>query len=362
MEYNLLKKLINFGLYQNVESFYTELTPDGLSIDYNQDETEDMLLPISAFEKFISEIISLNNGNQLKTGEEISFSLITPFGQKIINLTVLAGDNKKYSIEIKTPDYKKYRLNQLGFQHDILQKLNKHLQKSKSGLIVISGDNYNDRNKIIESIVKIVNSDDVTVLNLNNQTDFDSTLSISNNKNFLYNLSKDELISLIRKQQIDIVINNLNNSKITSSLIELANDKRLIILSIEANSSQEAWHKLTEIYPNKKNLSENINFIIGEKFFPRLCPYCLKKHSLNNNELNNLKKLAFIYNKTDMEEKAKTSPGCNRCNHTGKGGEIGTFEVLSFKNKHLNTPSLIDDAWYKYEMGLINADDLLKFV
>ncbi len=362
MEYNLLRKLINFGLYQNMNNFYIELTSTGLSIDYNQDEVEDLLLPESAFKKFISEINHINNNIPLEIGEEISFNFGTPFGYKLINLSVLAGKNKKYSLEIKTPSYKKYRLNQLGLQHDILKKLNKHLTKAQSGLIIVSGDNYNDRNKVIESLIKILNSDKVSILNLNEENDFDSVLTINNEKNFLNNLSKDELISLIRKQQADIIINNLNNTKIISSLLGLSSDERLIILSIEANSNQEAWDKLQNLYPSKGTLSKNINFIISEKFFPRLCPFCLKKHSLNSVDSSQLENLAYKYNRQEAKEKAKTSLGCKRCDYSGKKGEIGAFEVLSFRNKHLNTTSLMDDIWKKYEVGLINAEDLLKFV
>jgi type II secretory ATPase GspE/PulE/Tfp pilus assembly ATPase PilB-like protein len=173
-------------------------------------------------------------------------------------------------------------------------------------------------------------------------------------------LSSQEIFSLIKKHQADVIVNNVYSHNINQALLDLALENKIVISSAEGSSSLEALYKLKQNHL-MSDLKNNISLVICQKFISRLCPYCQERSSLNKYEKNHLKNLSFNYNWFNLEEKSRYSSGCPRCLYSGKNGEIGIFETLSLKSNNLNTLSLINDAKAKYDLGLIDVESLLSF-
>ncbi|MCF7819916.1 MAG: hypothetical protein K9M44_00390 [Candidatus Pacebacteria bacterium] len=360
MKNSIFNKIINLCLWESSDKLFLELNPNGLSVDYNQDQSQDLYLSELSRDKLEKEILNLNHGYSLNSGESLTFIETTSFGPKEITLTRLAGESKKYSLAIKKPLKTNYRLSELGLHHFLLKKLKNHLiNKAPKGLIIVAGEKATDRDKTIVALANLFKDKPYSLLNLNSQLPLQDVLSLDLSWGQSLGLSAPEISSLIRKHQPDVVISNLDKKELKTALLDLAQEDRLIIAGINSPSLQQALSSLAEICPTSY-LQENINLAIYQKFLPRLCPFCQAKQSLNKYEKNLLDDLQYRYNWKELDKKSRQALGCKECLYSGSPGEIGLFEFLSFRDRNLSTANLIDDARKKYELGLIDTTSLLS--
>lgn len=359
MKLNFISKIINYGLWQGASSLYIELSAQGLEVDYHEASADDLMLPQSACDKFITELNSLTNSQKLESGVNISFPLQTAINTRTVSLTSIAGENHKYLLQVIEPESTAWKLSNLGMDSNILRKLKKHLQTRKSnGLIAISSKNDYDKEKTLEALayeLKKLNRDIMSLGKLNKDI-----IYLDKDEKFLENMSVDDLISLLNKHSEDVVITSSENDNIIKALIKYSlNSDKLIILSLNSQSSHDAYNKLQEQI-NDKGLSKNINFILHQESFKRQCPHCLDKVEHSLYEAKSLDDFSFHYDLGNIKDKSYSSSGCSKCEHKSHKGETLAFEVLSFKYPHLNTPSIIDDASKKQSLGIISANDLLR--
>jgi type II secretory ATPase GspE/PulE/Tfp pilus assembly ATPase PilB-like protein len=359
MKLNFISKIINYGLWQGATSLYIELSSEGLEVDYHEASADDLLLRQSACDKFMTELNSLTNTQKLESGANIYFPLQTAINTRTVSLTSIAGENHKYLLQVIEPETTAWKLSNLGMDSNILRNLKKHLQANKAkGLIAVSSKDKGDKEKTLEAIaheLKKLNRDIMSIGKLDKDI-----IYLDKNEKYLKNIDEHDLISLLNKHSDDVIITSSEDDNIIKALIKYSlNSNKLIILAINSQSSHDAYNKLQE-HINDKGLSKNINFILHQETFKRQCPHCLDKTEHSSYEAKSLDDFSFHYNLGDIKNNSYSSNGCNKCNYKSYNGKTLAFEVLSFRYPHLNTPSLIDDAFKKQSLGIISANDLLR--
>jgi type II secretory ATPase GspE/PulE/Tfp pilus assembly ATPase PilB-like protein len=359
MKLNFISKIINYGLWQGASSLYIELSSEGLEVDYHEASADDLLLPKSASDKFITELNSITNNQKLESGANISFRLQTPINTRTISLTSIAGENYKFLIQVIEPESTAWKLSNLGIDSNILRNLKQHLKTEKSkGLIAVSSKNRLDQEKTLKALayeLKKINRDIISIGEIHK-----NIINLNENEKYLKNINEDDLISLLNKHSEDVIITNTEKENIIKALIKYSlNSDKLIILSLDANNSHDAYNKLQKQI-NEKGLSKNINFILHQENFKRQCPFCLDKAEHSSYEAKSLDDLAFKYNLGDIKNNSYRSSGCKKCNYQSYNGNVLASEVLSFKYPHLNTGPIINDASKKQKLAIISADDLLR--
>ena len=359
MKINFISKLINYGLWQGADSSYFELNPQGLEVDYHEASADDLLLPKQASDKFITELNYLSNGQKLESGASLYFNIKTPINTRKVSLTSIAGENHKYLLKVLEPKSTAWKLSHLGIDSDILRSVKLHLKNKESqGLIVVSSSDLNTAKKTITALaneLEILNREIISLGKIKN-----SILHLNKEDIFLKNIDEHDLISLLNKHSEDVIINNIDNEKIIKALIKYSlNSDKLIILGINSQSSNHAYSKLQNKI-NDKGLIKKIDFILHQESLKRLCPHCLGKEEHSIYEARDLDKLSFYYDLGDLKNNSYTSSGCQKCNYKANKGEVLASELSSLKHSHLNTPSLIDDAFQKQKLGIISSNDLLR--
>jgi hypothetical protein len=359
MKLNFISKIINYGLWQGANSLYIELSSQGLEIDYHEANADDLVLPQRACNQFITELNSLTNTSKLEAGAIISFPIQTAINTRTVSLTSIAGKNHKYLLQVIEPESTAWKLSNLGMDSNILRNLKHHLKTEKvKGLIAVSAKNNNDTEKTLEALayeLKKLNRDIISLGKIS-----EDIIYLDKSDKFLNNINVDDLISLLNKHSEDVIITNSENGNIIKALIKYSlNSDKLIILSVNAQSSYDAYLKLQE-HLNDKGLSKNINFILHQESFKRLCPYCLDKVDHSSYEAKSLDDFSFHYDLGNIKDKSYSSSGCNKCKNKSYQGKTLAMEILSFKYPHLNTPAIIEDAFKKQSLGIISANDLLK--
>ncbi|HKK54609.1 MAG TPA: hypothetical protein VJ926_03760 [Patescibacteria group bacterium] len=359
MKLNFISKIINYGLWQGASSLYIELSSKGLEVDYHDASADDLLLPQSACDKFLTELNSLTNNQKLESGANIHFPLKTAINTRTVSLTSIAGENHKYLIQVIEPESTAWKLSNLGMDSNILRNLKQHLRTGRpEGLIAISSQSKTDQEKTLEALaheLKKLNRDIISIGKIHK-----NILNLDENERYLKDIDEDDLINLLNKHGEDVIITNSEKENIIKALIKYSlNSNKLIILAINSQSSHDAYNKLQEQI-NDKGLSKNINFILHQESFKRQCPFCLDKAEYSSYEAKSLDDLAFNYDLGDIKNNSYSSSGCKKCNYKSYNGNVLAFEVLSFKYPHLNTASVIDDASKKQKLGIISANDLLR--
>ncbi len=359
MKQPLINKLVNYGLWQGAANFYAEFKNDELHIDYDETSADDLILTEQTAKKFSSELSNILKTDNLASGNDMSWRLETSEGIKTIIITAIASENKKYLVQVLNSGSKAMTLGQLGLHHFTLKNLKEHLAKDLTGLIIVSSPEQAGRSNSLRALVNEVSKVKENILSLEPVAGLD-ILSLPLNSNWLESHSTSEIVNQIKNQQADTILSDhVENLETLKALIELSQQGRLIIMTLPANNSQEAWKKITDIYPKRK-LEENLNFVLSQQLMNRLCPHCLSKAKLNKYELEDLDELAKKHKWSEINQHAYTSKGCDRCEGKGQVGKMAAFEILSFKHPHLNTPELINDAYNKAKLGIVRTEDLLN--
>jgi len=203
MKLNFIHKIINYGLWQGASSLYIELSSEGLEVDYHEASADDLLLPKSACDKFISELSSLTNSQKLESGANISFELETPINTRTVSLTSIAGENHKYLLQVIEPESTAWKLSNLGMDSNILRKLKEHLKtENHKGLIAVSSKKRHDKYKTLEALayeLKKLNRDIISIGKL-----AQDIIQIDKDEKWIENINEDDLISLLNKHSEDV--------------------------------------------------------------------------------------------------------------------------------------------------------------
>jgi len=359
MKINFISKIINYGLWQGADSLYIELNDSEFKVDYHSQNSDDLILNNSAYNKFINELKILTKHQKLDSGSSIYFKINTPINTRTVCLTSIAGKEHKYLIKVIEPNSTSWRLSKLAINSDKLKTIKAHLKKENNqGLIIVSSARREGKTSTIQAIAQEIKDLNLNILSLGKIND--QIPYIDKDNKWLHKIDSQELISALNKNQAQIIINDIEDDNIIKALIEYSlNSDKLIISTLKADSSKDAWSQLLK-YQKDKGLTKKINFILHQKLFKRLCPHCQAKAQHNSYEKRDLDNLSLKYNLKDVKENSYISSGCEKCQHSGYIKKVPAFEILSFQNPHLNSSSLLSDAYNKQQLGIISANDLLN--
>ena len=119
-----------------------------------------------------------------------------------------------------------------------------------------------------------------------------------------------------------IMVGELRDEETAKLTVEAALTGHLVFTLMHANDAAEVFTRLGELGIEPFHMANATIGIIAQRLARRLCQNCKKQVSVDEVTLG-----YFGYTK-DSAPPFYQGEGCEKCNHTGKKGRVGIYEVL----------------------------------
>jgi len=181
--------------------------------------------------------------------------------------------------------------------------------------------------KIYNPEIKIITIEDPIEYHLDGitQTQVDS----KTNYTFLNGLR-----AALRQDPDAIMIGEIRDGETAKIAVNSALTGHLVLSTLHTNTAAGAIPRLIDLGINPKVIGSALNITIAQRLMRKLCKYCKKEDSPNEEELTVLKKvLGLIREKREGEVfefepmKIWRAGGCDKCN-AGYKGRIGVYEAI----------------------------------
>lgn len=219
-------------------------------------------------------------------------------------------------------------IDQLGFDGRTTNAL-KELKDFQSGLTLITGAVRTGKNttavaienELIKLPIKIKEySSPIETIMPFTQIDY------GDKKDVLLNY-----INLVKKEDVDVVIiNELPDKKIADAVVDIINSSMGVITTLHINRIWHLPYKLKDYFGEAyKDLITQINGVVTQKMFVKVCPNCARE-SGHRNFPDFVLKLMDQYGINTFKE----GEGCAECNFTGRANAVQPYaEYLIFDDE-----------------------------
>lgn len=243
----------------------------------------------------------------------------------------------------------------LGFDNDTVNVL-RYIQNKRSGITLITGPQKTGKSTTLWALSKHFASQPLACIEYSNPVEVKLNIPQVDYKGDL-NLLRSYLKVAV-KQNLDVAFLNEIPDKDTAQAVRtLATASIHVLTTFHIDRIWFLFRKLYEFYgDNFKSMLSQINAVINQKMYVRLCPYCSKDILVTS--LDEPIRSFLLNNGINY---VKESLGCEHCNHGELiGGRLPLAEYIIFSDdlvqKLLTFNTDIEMEIYMKDMILNNPD------
>ena len=270
-------------------------------------------------------------------------------------------DGEKITLRVQSNMPVVTTLKELGFWGNGLDVINQAINLN-SGLILVTGPSDSGKSKTIASLLESIIDHSISIATLEDPVEYKISRATQTQINHRTNLSFKNGIKILLKQDNDIImLSELANSESIVEALDIVGHKKLVVSSLNVESSVEAITKLLDYGISPSSLAYGLRIVINQRLVRRLCPNCKQYITPDKTSLHKINQLFDLDNATSMkyvhsqeveyyqsistdekhnhkslstsENKLKkiwinNPSGCSDCHHTGFMGIIAVVEIL----------------------------------
>jgi general secretion pathway protein E len=241
-------------------------------------------LPLNA--RFSREVCKCNYDFRIST-------MPTIYGESIV-LRILDNGNIKKD------------LCQIGFQDDILEKIQRNI-KLNQGLILVTGPTGSGKSTTLYSILNALNTKQKKIITIEDPVEYklDGVMQININEEIDLNYHK-VLKNILRQDPDILMIGEIRDQESLQIAMQASLTGHLVIATLHTNNSLETITRLKDLDAQAYLISSTLKMILSQRLLRVLCPNCKQKNSSNDYK----------------------SVGCKSCNFVGYKGRTVVSEIL----------------------------------
>jgi type IV pilus assembly protein PilB len=239
--------------------------------------------------------------------------LPTVFGEKVVmRITDKLGFNRKKE--------------HLGFFQDDLEKFN-NILNNPYGIILVTGPTGSGKSTTLYTALNELNNEDINVVTVEdpveaklegiNQVQVNTKIGVS---------FASVLRSILRQDPDIIMIGEIRDDETASIAVKASITGHLVVSTVHTNDASSSIIRLADMGVERYLLAASMVGVIAQRLVRKLCPYCKKPHTIDEQEKIILK---ADYNNSIIYE----PQGCIKCGFTGYYGRIGVYEIMPVTNK-----------------------------
>jgi len=241
---------------------------------------------------------------------------------RVATLPSVYGEN--VSIRILDKAKALFKLEELGFQPDALEKYRASFAKPY-GAILVTGPTGSGKSTTLYATLNILNSPEKKIITVEDPVEYrlPGIVQIQINPAAGLTFARG-LRSIVRCDPDIIMVGEIRDLETAKIAIESALTGHLVLSTLHTNDAPSALTRLIEMGMEPFLVSSSIDCVLAQRLARKLCPHCKEQYKPSRSIL---KELGFSLERGEKIVFYRPK-GCRRCFNTGYKGRIGIYEVM----------------------------------
>jgi len=331
-------------------------------------------LPTSAYLPVLSEMkILAGFATNIKVATlDGRFSLHLSDRKMDCRLSIISGGyGETIVIRLLSTSAANLDMGTLGIASTALSSLKTAMTKTK-GIIITTGPTGSGKTTTLYSILNQMNKPDVKIITVEDPIEYQlaGVMQTQIDSEHGYTFAS-AMRSLLRQNPNIMMIGEIRDSETAKIAIEAASTGHLVLSTIHANSAAGAISRFFGLGVERQALANSLEFSIGQRLVRRLCPYCKKPATTDEETLSRVKSILNQINNPAVtipkDLNFFISTGCDKCSNLGYKGRVGLYETITVTPEIQKLIQNADITDYEIEQAAIKngtvtmvADGILK--
>jgi type IV pilus assembly protein PilB len=196
------------------------------------------------------------------------------------------------------------------------------------GIIYVTGPTGSGKTTTLYSSLNEINSPDVNISTAEDPIEYDlpGLCQVQTHKDIGLDFAR--ILRAFLRQDPDVILVGETRDQETAKIsVEAALTGHLVFTTLHTNDAPSSFTRLEEMGIEPFLMANSTIGILAQRLARRLCQNCKVKTEVDETTLG-----YFGYTKENAPPFYK-GEGCDRCNHTGKKGRIGIYELLTMNDE-----------------------------
>ncbi len=372
----IITLIMSLAIQSNAGDIHIEPSESDVKVRFRIDGVlHDVLnLPTTAYLPVLSEMkILAGFATNIKIATlDGRFSLRLVDKKMDCRLSIISGGyGETIVIRLLSTSAANLNMETLGITSVALKSLQEAIKKTK-GIIITTGPTGSGKTTTLYSILNKINKPDVKIITVEDPIEYQlaGVMQTQIDSEHGYTFAS-AMRSLLRQNPNIMMIGEIRDNETAKIAIEAASTGHLVLSTIHANSAAGAISRFSGLGVERQALANSLEFSIGQRLVRRLCPYCKKPATTDEETINKVKNILSQINNPLLVIPSDlnffTSTGCDKCGNIGYKGRVGLYETITVTpeiQKLIQNPNItdyeIEQAAIKNGTVTIVADGILK--
>jgi type IV pilus assembly protein PilB len=196
------------------------------------------------------------------------------------------------------------------------------------GIIYVTGPTGSGKTTTLYSGLNEINSSEINISTAEDPIEYDlaGLCQVQTHKEIGLDFAR--ILRAFLRQDPDVILVGETRDEETAKIsVEAALTGHLVFTTLHTNDAPGSFTRLQEMGIEPFLMANSTIGIVAQRLARRLCQNCKVPTEVDENTLG-----YFGYTR-DNAPPFYRAEGCDQCNHTGKKGRVGIFEILSMNDE-----------------------------
>ena len=228
---------------------------------------------------------------------------------------------------------------ELGLSPEAFKVLDSEITKP-NGLILTTGPTGSGKTTTLYAILNKLNNEETKIITLEDPVEYKlegiNQSQVDESKKYTFSQG---LRSILRQDPDVVMVGEMRDLETSEIAIQASLTGHLVLSTLHTNDAAGVIPRLVELGVKPFLIVPSVNCIIGQRLVRKLCDNCKKKHKLNEDEEQKIKKILAIISPrsgveipSELPEVYEAGDGCSKCNSLGYKGRVGIYEIFTMSN------------------------------
>lgn len=257
--------------------------------------------------------------------------------------TIPIFDGEKVVIRLLDESAKAMSLEELGFEHDSLETINRNVKKPH-GMLLVTGPTGSGKSTTLYTLLSMLNTKNVNISTIEDPVEYRIVGANQMQVNPKIGLTFDVgLRALLRQDPNIIMIGEIRDKETAEEAVHAAMTGHIVFSTLHTNTASGALPRLLDIGVEPYLIASTINAVLAQRLVRVICKDCQAPLTLDDAAIEALSKQFHMQKllpilihagvapakcKDLKEVKFYKGQGCDKCSKTGYRGRLGIHEIL----------------------------------
>ncbi len=257
--------------------------------------------------------------------------------------TIPIFDGEKVVIRLLDESAKAMSLDELGFEKESYEVINRNIKKPH-GMLLVTGPTGSGKSTTLYTVLSMLNTKSVNISTIEDPVEYRIIGANQMQVNPKIGLTFDVgLRALLRQDPNIIMIGEIRDRETAEEAVHAAMTGHIVFSTLHTNDAAAALPRLLDIGVEPYLIASTINAVLAQRLVRTICKDCQKPLTLDDAAIDALAKefhldklLPILIRVGAAPAKCKSlkdvkfykGEGCDKCSNTGYRGRMGIHEIL----------------------------------